>query len=200
VHDPLRDYVSFVRDDRGTIVTGVVVFLLGAGFLLWWLAWLRSTLATDARNSRWADAAFAGGITAFGVTFLALAPLTTVAWRGPGGLDPALVRFLVDIAQVAFGVIAAIPFTVLIVAASAALVRSGLGPPWLAWLGWITAIVNAIPVFGLGARSGALAPYGAIGLPGAILFFVWVIATSVLLGWRTSASTVQAGRAAPAPG
>jgi hypothetical protein len=54
-------------------------------------------------------------------------------------------------------------------------------PVWLGWLGLLAALLNGILVFGLSARTGVFSPYSVLGLPGGILLFLWVIATSVVM-------------------
>jgi hypothetical protein len=110
-----------------------------------------------------------------------MTPVAAVAWRGPGALDAGVVRLLVDMLSVLFAVFSAVPFFVLILAAALAMLRTRLFPVWTAWLGMAAAVVNGAFVFSLFSREGALSPYSPVGFVGAVLMFVWIAASSVLM-------------------
>lgn len=182
VDDPVEKYVSVLVDKRGQILAGVVLFALATGFLLWWANGLRHELAAagDA-GRRLGDLVLAAAVLALGCTFAGLMPVATVAWRGPAGLDPNLVRLLVDMLGVLFSVLSAVPFFLLAFAASRAMLLTGRFPAWTAWLGMAAAVANGLPVFGLFARTGVLSPYSPFGFIGALLFFAWIGASSLLM-------------------
>lgn len=183
--DPASDFVKYIVDNRESILTGTVLFMFGGGFLLWWLGTLRATLSSgDARTARWATISLLGGAVGFATVFVGGSTFTTLAWRGPDGLSPELVRVVIDSLQVGFGVMSAIPFTVMILAATLAMGRHTAFPTWLVWVGVAAAVLNGLGVFFVCARTGVFSPYSMLGFPGAVLFFGWVICASVIMSRR----------------
>jgi hypothetical protein len=178
--DPVEKYLSFVVDKRGQILAGVVMFAISTGLLLWWANALRHRLAT-AGDRALPDLVLAAAVLALGCTFVGLMPVAALAWRGPAGLDGNVVRLLVDMLSVLFAVLSAVPFFLLAFAASLSMLRTRLFPAWAAWLGMVAAVVNGIFVFSLFAKKGLLSPYSPVGFLGAVLFFVWVAASGVLM-------------------
>lgn len=104
-----------------------------------------------------------------------------MAWRGPGAIDPETVRFVVDIQAVVFSALAAVPFAVFIAAGSVAMLRTSSFPAWLAWFGLLAGVINLVPLFTVSAHTGFVSPYGSLGFIGAVVFFAWIIATSVVM-------------------
>jgi hypothetical protein len=72
-------------------------------------------------------------------------------------------------------------FAVFFGAASCSAARSGALPPWLYWLGSVTAVLQVLGVVSLVATSGPLQAGGAIVFVAPLASFVWVAAASVLI-------------------
>jgi hypothetical protein len=186
--DPDAKVLSFYANHghRVGIIIGAYVLTFCALFLIWFAAGLRQRLrAAEGPGGRLTDVALGGGILAavgFATGGIALASISAGQSFGGTPLHTAdVARFLPSIG---FGMIL-IPgmfgAIALIDAVSIVIMRTGVLPRWLGWLGFV---------------CGVLLLFGVVFLP-IIALPVWLVATSVVLQRRASP---EAEAASPAPG
>ena len=118
---------------------------------------LFSTIALDA------------GLVMIAVGFMAQLPVVTAFYYADKGLDPELAGVLLALNDFAFVTAWAI-YSVLLAASAVVILRTRALPRWLGWS------AAAIAVLLLGS-----VPFAISGPPTFILFFVWVVAASVVL-------------------
>jgi hypothetical protein len=151
---------------RVGIVVGAYVLAFCGLFVLWFASGLR---AAEGAESRLADVALGGGILLVGMLWVGAVALAAVpAGESLGGaplVTADVARFLPQLgfgAILLFGMFAAIA---LIEATSIVILRTGVFPRWLAWLGF---------------ACGVVLLFGVVFLP-MIALPIWLIATSVVL-------------------
>jgi hypothetical protein len=155
---------------RVGIVVGAYVLAFCGLFVLWFASGLRQRLrAAEGAESRLADVALGGGILLVGMLWVGAVALAAVpAGESLGGaplVTADVARFLPQLgfgAILLFGMFAAIA---LIEATSIVILRTGVFPRWLAWLGF---------------ACGVVLLFGVVFLP-MIALPIWLIATSVVL-------------------
>lgn len=165
-------------------VIGFFVFLVGIFFLLFFLATLRERLLqAEGQPGRLSALVFGAGLASlplWGVSML-LADAATFASNETSAfrVDPNTFRLLADTAYFAW--VAALFVSSLVVwGTSAVALRTGVLPRWYARLGFLTGVVQLFGFF--------FFPF--------LVWWLWIIATSVLLVWRRGAATAAAAQPA----
>ena len=147
---------------------------LSAIALLWFLGSLWSTLRTAEGEPGWlSTVALGSGLVVVAVSAIAGSGWALAVFRIGEGLDPQLARFQFDFGNFGFATIWVMLASFLL-ASSAVALRTAALPRWIGWMGLVIAILLLI------ARAFWAAPSGAIFLP-YLLFWIWLIATSVIL-------------------
>jgi hypothetical protein len=182
------EIAAYYDDERGKLLTVIVLFGLSIVAFLWFLGSVVHTLRVEAGESRLAPTALGAGVVTaslFGGIVLMNAGLTfQIAEDG----DAGVVAALYDLAWVASTVIS-FPLAALVFATGIGFWRSRVLP---AWFGWASAVA-ALAILASGttwARDGFWAPdgvYNAYISP--IIFVVWTVVVSVLLLMRPVVAT-----------
>jgi Domain of unknown function (DUF4386) len=165
-------------------IVAFFVFLAGILLLLGFLAALQSRLV-DAEGvpGRLSTLAFGSGVASAVLWFLSVAFFTASAFTandtGKFRLDPNTYRLVNDLGYVVW-VGAVVVAAVLVWAASAVALRTGLLPKWFAWLGVVAGILQLLAIFFVPA----------------FIFWGWVVITSLLLVFRRPAARTPAPIAA----
>ena len=182
--------VSYFADHGHRLqqIVATYVMMFAGAFFLWFIGGLRARLALRSDpGARVARIAYGGGILSVAMLWTSALALGAVALaKGFGGkavLSTGDVpRFF---AQFGYGLLtigAMFGAIVLIDATSVAILRTQLLPRWLAWLGFVCALVLLLaPVF----------------IP-MLALLVWIVATSYAL-WRNPAVEAEPAIAAAAP-
>jgi hypothetical protein len=185
--DPAGEIAGYFAGNREALRAQGLLFVIGAGFLLWFLGSLRSFLVrAEGGTGRLATVALGAGVASTVITVVALAFQIGLAATPAGDVAPALVGTM-D----AMFTVANLPLAVMLVAV-AVLFRSGAFPAWLGWLSLAAAAVQLVPTFGIVVDGGALAADGWVALYAPYpLYVAW-------LACATAAMVRRIGR--PAPG
>jgi hypothetical protein len=178
--DPAEEIVAYYDDERGKLLTVIVLFGLSIVAFLWFLGSLVHTLRVEADESRLAATVLGAGVVTtslFGGIVLLNAGLTfQIAEDG----DASVVAALYDLIWVSTTLIA-YPIAALVFAGGVGAMRGGLAPAWFGWASGVAAA--AILVSGTTfAQDGFWAPdglYNAYVTP--TVFLIWVVVLSVLL-------------------
>ena len=173
---------------RVGVIVGVFVLMFFGLFLLWFASGLRERLrAAEGPDGRLANVAFGGAILCVGLVWVGAFALAAVPAGISIGGEPAVsnadvARFL---PQMGFGAILVggmFGAVALIEAASIVIMRTGVLPRWLAYLGFVCGVVLL---------------FGSIFLP-MIALPIWLIAAGLaLLRGRPSEAAPAAPAAAP---
>jgi Domain of unknown function (DUF4386) len=125
--------------------------------------------------------AFGAGIASATVKLASVPAAFAIYWRADQGFDPQLATALFDMNDAAFVLTWAID-AVMLGSAAVVILRAGVLPRWLGWLGAAAATVSLVSV-----------PFAAKVPPvGVLLTFVWMIAISVVLTRRAVRGTSRA--------
>jgi hypothetical protein len=195
--DPIATIVAYYTANAAALRAQALLFVLGAGFFLWFLGSLRSFLArAEGGTGRLSAVAMGAGIASTVITLAALAFQLGLASAVRDAGQPALVGTM-D----ALFVIANLPLAVMLIAAAVLTFRTGVFPAWLGWLSLLAAIAQLVPVCGVVIDGGPLAADGWLSayLPYP-LYALWLACTAVVtvarLGatGRASAEDRPAGR------
>jgi hypothetical protein len=191
--------VDLPTDDLGEDAAAIAAAYAGHGtelaFLAGWLSFallgrivfvaaLRSAFRDSPRARTLVDVAVAAMAVSVAVEIVQLGVVASAGWLAESGADSGAIVALDAAGTVLFGLILA-PIGASVLASSVAMLASGL---FARWLGWLGVIAGALVVIGgvvstAGAGdSGIVADLGdpLTGLPVA-LFWIWMIATSVVL-------------------
>jgi MFS family permease len=197
--DSPEEIATYFDEERGKLLTVIVLFGLAIVAFLWFLGSVVHTLRVEADESRIAPTALGAGVVTaslFGGIVLLNAGLAfQIAEDG----DAGVVAAVYDLAWVASTLIS-FPVAALVFATGIGVWRSRLLP---AWFGWASAVA-AVAILSSGttwARDGFWAPdglYNAYITP--IIFIAWTVVASVLLLLRRPVVAKETAKSTPKPG
>jgi hypothetical protein len=180
--------IAYFADKRGSLLTGFVLEIIALGLLVCFLGQIRRLTAGSGAHSTPISTAMTAAWVILMTTVLAgTLPALALVWQGPPFGDPGLVRMAYDVEILATYAATATVALVSVGAPSIAIWRSRILPRWLALLGVAGVVVNVVEIAGLASRHGALAGGYADGI-GALLWALWVAATSVCMARLAKAS------------
>ena len=127
-----------------------------------------------------ANLAWGGGLIAVATLMVGFA-LAATATLHPVQSDPDLTRALWD-ASLMIPAVGAPAAAVFFLGNGLSILRSGVLPAWLGWLGIVTAIFNALGISAVFTDHGAFAADGVLGFfAGFLLFLLWTLLASITL-------------------
>jgi hypothetical protein len=177
--DPASKVVSFVNDHQDAIRWQSVVGALGTFALLWFLgAVWRVLRRAEGGNPRLTvvaiiGAVFAAVMGAVGSIFLAGIGIVGVA--GAGG--PANLRVLYILStNLGFGVVLGV--SVFLAAFGIVIVRSGILPKWLGWVGLLFALTSLASVPTVASTRDVFMALGFVSYIGTTL---WLLVVSIMM-------------------
>jgi len=181
VDDDAQTVADFFSDNRSQVLWGIFLQGLGVLAFLWFVAAL-ATAMRDAGEARLAAAAYGSFLLVFSLGATAAMARATLAYSvADSGSDFVLPLYHL---AVVIDVVGGLLIAGLYVAVGGAALRTRLFPLWWAWLSGLAglwAIVNATAW----GRDGFWSPTGAGAFIGFVVFFVWMLVTSILLTRRT---------------
>ena len=193
--DPVAKIVAYYTDNQGALRAQALLFVVGAGFFLWFLGGLRSFLSRAEGGSGWLSAvAMSAGVASTVLTLAALAFQVGLAGAARDAGQPALIGTM-D----ALFVVANRPLAVMLLAVAILTFRTAAFPAWLGWLSLLAAVGQLIPVGGIALDSGPLTADGWLSayLPYP-LYALWLAGAAVVTTLRTG-TTPQATPASLRP-
>ena len=153
---------------------GDTVELVGILLLILFAATLWRVLRDGDEEGTFAATAFGAGLASACVKLASVPAAFAVYWRADQGFDPQVSTALFDMNDAAFVLTWALD-AVMLGAAAYVILRAGILPRWLGWLGAVAATISIVSV-----------PFAAKVPPvGVLLTFVWLIAVSVVLTRRS---------------
>jgi hypothetical protein len=188
---PPSEVLRYITDHHDALHVVQLIFGGAMFMFLWFIATLRSSLgAAEGAQGRLATTAYGGGLVAAAGLIVSLALAATAALH-PATNGADVTRALTDASAMVLAV-SAPAAVVFFVANGLSILRTGFLPAWLGWLGFATALFNALGLGNVFTDHGAFAADGVLGfLIGFLLFLIWVLAASITL-------TRKLGEAAPA--
>ena len=175
--DSVAKIVAHYRSNHDALRAQALLFVIGAGFFLWFAGSLRSFLArAEGGSGRLSMVAYGGGVASTVVTLVALAFQVGLASAARDAGQPALVGTM-D----ALFVIAILPLAVMLIAVAVVTFRTGAFPAWLGWLSVVAALAQLVPVLGIALNGGPLAADGWLSayLPYP-LYALWLAGTAIV--------------------
>jgi hypothetical protein len=168
--------IAFAAGWFGAVLLGRILFVVA----------LRKALRDSGRESLLVDFAVGAMIVSVVLEIASFGPTAAAGWIADTRADASAIVAL-DAAGSLLFLVAFVPIGVSIVAASAGMLGSGLFPRWLGALGLLAGgivIVGGIIQVAAAGETGALHDAGdPLTTVGAIGFWIWLIATAVIL-WR----------------
>jgi hypothetical protein len=201
-----EDAAAVAEEYRGDVRTicfgaGWFAFVL-LGRILFMVA-LRKGFRDSGRDSALLDFAVGAMTVSVVIEVSSFGPVAAAAWLADGGGDASTIAGL-DAAGTALFALGFVPIAVAVLAAAAAMLASGLFPRWVGVVGAVAGAIGIVGgilnVMGLGDTGGLQDAGEALTTIEALGFWVWMIASSIIL-WRhrtpeTAAATSGEGRAA----
>jgi hypothetical protein len=177
----VAEVFEYVGDKQNTLHAVQLIFAAAGFFFIWFLGTLRSLLATaEGVEGRLANTAFGGGLIAVATLIVGFALAATAALH-PATNGPELTHALID-ASLIVPAVGAPAAAVFFAANGLSILRSGYLPPWMGWLGLVTALFNLLGIGAVYTDSGVFAADGVLGFfIGFALFLLWTLLASVLL-------------------
>ncbi len=190
--DPPSVYAEYYANEVDTLSwVSVAIDFAGFGFGLVFVGFIGSRLR-DAGS--FGSIATVAGAVALAIKVASGAPELTAMYRADEGLNPEIVKTLVDLNGFAF-LITFLPLGVFAIASSLGALSARVAPTWTCWLG----VVSGIALF-----AGMPFVIDGPGFLGMLAFIVWTIAFSVAMAVRPGSAgvgrPVAAGAVQGAPG
>jgi len=160
----------------------VYLVAISIGFNLIFFIGLRDALRRRAPDYQTlASVGAIAGIVSLAIAYVAFGFLLQLVYReGAGNADTQ--KTLFDIYLLTSINMVAVPAAIAVGATSVVVLRSGAFASWLGWYGLAVTVASLIVMGSLG-RDGFFAPSVIGGYVVPLMFFVWMLAFSVLL-WR----------------
>jgi hypothetical protein len=151
---------AFYALHRGALQAQSLLFLLGAGLLLWFTGSLRSYLArAEAGTGRYAAVFFGAGVGYVGLSVVAQAGQVALARIAGGSATPDVVAAMAALSWALFTV-AVVPVVVMLAAFAVLTFRHRVLPAWLGGLAWVAAATQVGLLLGIVVDTGPFAPTG----------------------------------------
>ncbi len=179
--DPIAKIVAYYVDNQGALRAQALLFVVGAGFFLWFLGSLRCFLSrAEGGSGRLSNLALSAGVASTVVTLAALAFQVGLASAAQDAGQPALIAIM----DASF-VVANLPLAVMLLAVAILTFRTAVFPAWLGWLSLLAAVAQLIPVYGIVLEGGPLAADGWVSayLPYP-LYALWLAGAAVVTTLR----------------
>jgi hypothetical protein len=191
--DSIDLVVAHLADKRTAFLFGSLLALIAAGFLLWFLGYLRAFLArTEGDHAPLATVTGVAWVALLVIVIAGSAPLNALVWRGTDQADPKTVQLAFDINNLSLYALSATAVLLSVLAPMIVIWRWRALPRWLLVLGAAEIIANIVELGGLFSRTGANAAGYGDGV-GPFLWVLWVAALSVtILMKETRADTASA--------
>ena len=176
--DPVGEIAGYFADNREALRAQGLLFVIGAGFLLWFLGSLRSFLIrAEGGTGRLSTVAFGAGVASTVITVVALAFQIGLATAPGGDVAPVLVGTM-D----ALFTVANLPLAVMLIAVAVVSFRTRAFPTWLGWLSVVAAAAQLAPAFGIVLDGGLLAADGWLAVYGPYpLYMVWLASAATAM-------------------
>jgi hypothetical protein len=191
--------VDLPTDDLGEDATAIAAAYAGHGtelaFLAGWLSFallgrvlfvsaLRSTFRDSPRELVLADLAVAAMAVSVAIEIVQLGLIATAARLAEAGADSATIVALDGAGTMLFGLVVAL-IGASVLASSLAMVRSGIFPRWISWLGVVVGVLvvagGVVSTTGAGDTGTVADLADPLTGPPVALFWIWMLATSVVL-------------------
>lgn len=179
--DPIAKVVAYYTDNQGALRAQALLFVIGAGFFLWFLGCLRSFLArAEGGSARLSTVAMDAGVASTVVTLAAVAFQVGLVSAAQDTGQPALIGIMDTLF-----VVANLPLAVMLIAVAVLTFRTASFPAWLGWLAVLAAVTQMIPVCGIVLDGGPLAADGWLSayLPYP-LYALWLASAAVVTTLR----------------
>jgi len=184
----------FLADNHAAILGQSLLFLLSAGFFLWFLGSLRSyLLAREAGTGRVTMIAFTAGMIGYGPNIAGQAPQITLTLPAQASVDPALAALLTDLGYVML-LVANIPLAVMYTAIAVVSLGNAAFPTWLGWIAAVAAVAALGLPFAVVDPTGPLAPQGWLSYVLYLAPIVWLIPATTVMITRIGRSTADVPR------
>ena len=176
VDDSARDIAKYFHGHSGAIQAGAFIAGLGAIALLWFLGSLWSRLRRPEGTRRLATIAAGGGVVTIGLVLIGFAMNATIALRLES-LGVLGARFFYTLSSVVISM-ASFSIAALVIATSAAAMRSKVFPVWLGWVGAVLGLLWVIAGLGVATDNSGIFTLGFIAF---LLWLVWILVISFFL-------------------
>ena len=196
--DLAPSYADYYSDNRDGIELGELLLGFAVVEALWFIGYFRGVLneadVSAGGMGRLTSVAWSGGL--LGIGFAALGGLLQgAAAKLPEGTDPQVLMALHQVSVEAVNY-AEICLAVFLLASGLVILRTGVLPQWVAWLGFLPVVLWAIAFFQVIAPEQDAGPLGGAGFVAFFGFLVWSVAASVVMIRRVPRDAADA----PVPG
>jgi hypothetical protein len=180
--------VKYLTDHRGGLLFSAFALTLATPFVLWFFGSLRGLLF-EAEGGRGALATtfIVSVVILLTVFSVGVLILTTLAWRGPDGLDGPQLRLLYGMVVLASTSATSMASAASVAAPSLLIWRTGVLPRWIAGIGVLVILANVVELVGVFSRTGGNAGGSGAGMAAVPLWIIFFLATSIALLRRDSA-------------
>ena len=176
--DPARDIAKYFNDHGDAIREASFLGIIATLPLVWWIAAMYRRLERATGNARLGVMTAVGAAiaaTAGGVGAVVMAVVAMVGVGGAGGLTGTKFFYLLG---TNLNSMVAIGTALLVGSVSAGILRTGMMPKWIAWLGALVAVLSVggslISVSGNDAVMGLL-------IASFLTFALWLVIVSVVM-------------------
>ena len=188
---PIATIVTYLANNRMGFLVNNYLNCLNTVLFLWFLSALRTLLGrAEGGEQTVSRAAFGAGLASAVVLLVFTMISGGIVFQAAAEGDPAVIRALYDILNVGY-TLAGLPIAGFLAAASVVLIGRRLSP-WLGWFGALVALAQGLAAAGILIAGGPLALGSPFGFVTFLLFFLWVLLASIMLGRRRVWESVEA--------
>lgn len=175
--DQIREWFT---SKRTSLLWQAYLLAIALVFFLWFIGELREYLGRAPGSAgRLAAVSFGGGLVAAAMAGVGSLISVSLTYRLAAEAAPILLRYVFDFGNIVYAVAVPFPFAVFAGAAALVILRSGVLPKALGWLGALAAAGNLVSTIALFSSSGPWQPGGYFpAFVPFLLTMLWVAATS----------------------
>jgi hypothetical protein len=184
--------VKFLTDQRGGLLVSAFALTLATPFILWFFGSLRGLLfEVEGGRGALATTFIVAAVILLTLFSVGVLILTTLAWRGPAGLDGTNLRLLYGMVVLASTSATSMASAASVAAPSLLIWRTGVLPKWIAGIGVLVILANIVELVGVFSRTGGNAGGSGAGMAAVPLWIIFFLATSIAM-LRRDAAVVSA--------
>jgi Domain of unknown function (DUF4386) len=192
---PAAEYLEFARDEDSAIKLSALLLLLSSFFLVFYAGVIRSALGAGEEAAR--GYVRLGFIVLAGFTFAAacIAIASTIQASGGAAVDsePEVVKTYANLSGAAFAA-SMMGFAAALDAAGFIILRTRVFPVWLGWVALAGALFSLLTAFYILDVADDESIFGLFYPLAFLMWFIWLVATSILLIQRVGREPVHVQR------
>jgi len=182
---------DWMLDKHDQLIAQAVLLAFGALLFLFFIATMRNVLRRTESGTGELSAIMSGSaLISIAMMLICISAIAGVAYRAAADLDPNVVRFVWDTANIGFAFVG-VPSAVFLASAAVLMRRSEVFPMWMPTAAGVAAVMNVLAPASLFFSAGAWGPLGVVAYLSPITFMLVILGSGVVLARHPEAGDAR---------